>query len=149
MIIIKIEHEDSIGVSVVVITYNQSNYIRKALDSILMQKVSFKYEILVGDDASTDGTQEILCEYAQKYPKLFKIVLRKENIGATQNIYELLCKANGIYLATLEGDDYWTDEKKLQIQYEFMQENSKYIGCTHKFDIVDKSGGVIKNQKLN
>ena len=54
-------------VSVVVITYNQSNYIRKALDSILMQKVSFKYEILVGDDASTDGTQEILCEYAQKY----------------------------------------------------------------------------------
>ena len=149
MIIIKIEHEDSIGVSVVVITYNQSNYIRKALDSILMQKVSFKYEILVGDDASTDGTQEILCEYAQKYPKLFKIVLRKENIGATKNIYELLCKANGRYLATLEGDDYWTDEKKLQIQYEFMQENSKYIGCTHKFDIVDKSGGVIKNQKLN
>ncbi|MDU6542673.1 glycosyltransferase [Clostridium sp.] len=149
MIIIKIEHEDSIGVSVVVITYNQSNYIRKALDSILMQKVSFKYEILVGDDASTDGTQEILCEYAQKYPKLFKIVLRKENIGATKNIYELLCKANGRYLATLEGDDYWTDEKKLQIQYEFMQENSKYIGCTHKFDIVDKSGSVIKNQKLN
>lgn len=149
MIIIKIEHEDSIGVSVVVITYNQNNYIRKALDSILMQKVSFKYEILVGDDASTDGTQEIICEYAQKYPKLFKIVLRKENIGATKNIYELLCKANGRYLATLEGDDYWTDEKKLQIQYEFMQENSKYIGCTHKFDIVDKSGSVIKNQKLN
>ncbi|MDU1339599.1 MAG: glycosyltransferase [Clostridium butyricum] len=149
MIIINIEHGDSVEVSVIVITYNQENYIREALDSILMQNVSFKYEVLVGDDASTDDTQKILNEYAQKYPDLFKIILRKENIGATQNIYELLCKANGRYLATLEGDDYWTDEKKLQIQYQFMQENSEYIGCTHEFDIVNKNSSVIKNQKLN
>lgn len=149
MIVINIEENNSIDVSVIVITYNQSQYIRQALDSILMQKVNFKYEILVGDDASTDGTQEILDEYAKKYPQLFKIILRKENIGATKNIYELFISASGKYLATLEGDDYWTDDKKLQMQFNFMEENNEYIGCTHKFTVVDEKGIPIKNQKLN
>lgn len=149
MVVINIEDDNSVDVSVIVITYNQSKYIRQALDSILMQKVNFKYEILVGDDASTDGTQEILQEYADKYPGLFKLVLRNENVGATKNAYDILIKASGNYLATLEGDDYWTDENKLQIQYDFMEHNQEFVGCTHKFKIVDENNIPYKKQKLN
>ncbi|MBY6933615.1 glycosyltransferase family 2 protein [Clostridium botulinum] len=140
---------DNIEVSVIVITYNQSQYIRQAIDSILMQKVNLKYEILVGDDASTDGTQEILKEYADKYPYLFKLTLREENIGATKNAYDILTKAKGRYLATLEGDDFWTDKSKLQIQYDFMEKNIEYVGCTHKFNIVDENNVPYKNKRLN
>ncbi|NFH91446.1 glycosyltransferase family 2 protein [Clostridium botulinum] len=140
---------DNIEVSVIVITYNQSEYIRQAIDSILMQKVNFKYEILVGDDASSDGTQEILKQYAEKYHYLFKLTLREENVGATKNAYDILTKAKGKYLATLEGDDFWTDKSKLQIQYDFMEKNTDYVGCTHKFNIVDENNVPYKNKRLN
>ncbi|MCS6103224.1 glycosyltransferase [Clostridium botulinum] len=140
---------DNIEVSVIVITYNQSEYIRQAIDSILMQKVNFKYEILVGDDASSDGTQEILKQYAEKYPQLFKLILRKDNVGATKNIYELLIKAKGKYLATLEGDDFWTYNNKLEEQYNLLEKNKQFIGCTHKFTIVNHNSISIKKQKLN
>ncbi|MBN1056566.1 glycosyltransferase [Clostridium botulinum] len=149
MVIINIMKNNNIQVSVIVITYNQRKYIRQAIDSILMQEVNFTYEILVGDDASTDGTQEILKEYKEKYPELFKLILRKENIGATKNIYDILTKAKGKYLATLEGDDYWINSSKLQMQYNFLENNNEYIGCTHKFTIVDDDGKLLKNQKLS
>lgn len=90
-------------VSVIVPTYNHEKYIRKALDSILMQEVPFLYEILIGDDASCDETQDILHEYQERYPDKIRLFLHKENIGATRNSYELLTNAKGRYLATLEG----------------------------------------------
>lgn len=136
-------------VSVIVPTYNHAKYIRKALDSILMQVVSFPYEILIGDDASCDGTQDILQEYQKKRPDIIRLFLHEKNMGATRNSYELLTNARGRYLATLEGDDYWTDNHKLQLQVSFLEKHPEYIGCTHRFTIVDENDNPLKNQRLS
>lgn len=132
--------DSNIKVSVIVITYNHEKFIKQALDSILMQKVNFKYEILIGDDASTDNTPEILKEYKDRYPDIIRLYLNTVNLGATRNAYNLLKAAKGIYLATCEGDDYWTDKNKLQIQVDFLDSHKEYIGCCHKFKIVDEYG---------
>lgn len=135
-----------IVVSVIVITYNHSQYIRQCLDSILMQKTSFPFEVLVGDDCSTDDTQEILREYLDKYPNIFRMELREENLGPTKNAYELFFKARGKYLAHCEGDDYWTDENKLQLQFEIMEKMPGLSACTHEVDWVNGLGFEIKPQ---
>lgn len=106
-------------VSVVIITYGHEKYIRQALDSALMQKVDFEYEIIIGEDKSPDNTREILLEYKKKYNDRITLVLRNTNIGATQNLYDILLKCKGRYIALLEGDDYWIDAKKLQKQKDF------------------------------
>lgn len=135
-------------VSVIVLTYNHEKYIRQALDSILMQKTNFSYEILVGDDASTDGTQEILKTYGERYPNVFRLFLRQKNIGASRNAYELLTSAKGEYLATCEGDDYWIDDRKLQIQVSYLQEHPEMVGCVHDCIVVNEDSELCKNQKI-
>lgn len=133
-------------VSIAVITYNHSKYIRQALDSILMQKVNFEYEIVVGDDCSPDGTQDILREYHALYPDKFKIILRDKNIGATRNGYDIKLHCTGRYVAHLEGDDYWIDENKLQKQVDFLNANPPYIGTAHKMIMVGEDGQELTQQ---
>jgi len=113
-----------------------------------MQKVNFKYEILVGDDASTDGTGNIIREYQQKYPEIIKAYLHKENIGPTKNAYQLFLLAKGDYLATCEGDDYWIKKDKLQRQVSFLEENKNYIGCSHCTLNVNQNGEPLKKQRI-
>lgn len=141
--------QNEIMVSVIVLTYNHEKYIRQALDSILMQQVNFKYEILVGDDYSNDGTREILMEYQNKYPDIFCVRLRQRNIGATKNLYELLMLAAGRYIAYLEGDDYWCDVNKLSIQVDFLENDLEYIACTHECQVVDENGIAYNRQYLS
>lgn len=129
-------------VSVIVITYNHKNYIRQAIQSILNQKVDFKYEVLIGDDASTDGTGKIIEEYAANFSDIIKPYIRETNIGATKNDYLLKCEASGSYIAQLEGDDFWTDENKLQKQVDFLEKNSIYAGCTHCCSVMDELGNI-------
>lgn len=129
---------NDIKVSVIVITYNHEQFIKQALDSILMQKVDFKYEILIGDDASTDRTPEILKEYKKLYPDIIDLHLNLVNLGAARNAHNLLIKAKGEYIATCEGDDYWTEENKLKIQVDFLNKHKEFVGCCHKFKIVDE-----------
>ena len=129
-------------VSVVVITYNHEKYVRQALDSILMQNVSFAFEILIGDDCSTDQTAEIIEEYQQRFPHIIKAILRSENIGATKNLYDLFLKCAGEYIAILDGDDFWTDKLKLQTQINFLKNNDIYIGCTQRYSVVDENNNV-------
>lgn len=136
-------------VSVIMPTYNHERYIRQALDSVLMQVIPFSMEILIGDDCSTDGTLSIVNEYKTKYPDIIRVFAHPENIGATRNAYELLTHAQGKYLATLEGDDFWTDPYKLQKQIDFLESSPQYIGCTHFFSIVDEEGRLLRNQKLS
>ncbi|MDD3430102.1 MAG: glycosyltransferase family 2 protein [Oscillospiraceae bacterium] len=124
-------------VSVAVITYRQEQYIRRALDSILAQQVNFKYEIVIGEDKSPDNTREILAEYAARYPDMIRVLPRPENLGASRNIYDVYTRCNGKYIANLEGDDYWTDPKKLQLQVDFLEQNPQYIGTTHFYRYVD------------
>jgi glycosyltransferase involved in cell wall biosynthesis len=141
--------EDEIFVSIVILTYNHAPYIRQALDSVLIQNVNFKYEILVGDDCSSDGSQEILKAYERKYPHIFRLFLRENNIGATKNSFQLLHITRGKYIARLDGDDYWSDEYKLQKQIDFLNQRSEYIGCTHLCKVVDENGNVIPGKNQN
>ena len=122
-------------VSVVCITYNQAQYIRQTLDSILCQVTDFSYELIVGDDRSTDGTTEIIAEYAARYPNIVA-VLRPENIGVNKNLADLTARASGEYLAICEGDDYWIDSDKLQRQYDFMERRPEYTLCFHPVKVV-------------
>ncbi len=137
-----------IAVSVIVLTYNHVNFIGKALDGILMQDFTAPYEILIGDDGSTDGTRDILKKYATDNPDTIRLFLREENLGAAKNAYDLLLNARGKYLAFCEGDDYWTDQRKLSRQVDFLEENPSLIGCSHRCVLVDESGNEKDNQTL-
>lgn len=119
---------NNIEVSVAVITYNMAKYLPTLLDSILCQKVSFKYEIIIDDDNSPDNTREILFEYQKKYPEIIKLSLRNENIGGSKNMYGVLQQCRGKYIAILEGDDWWDNPNKLQYQYDFMEKHNEFIG---------------------
>ncbi len=127
-------------VSVCVQTYQHVSYIKECLDSILMQKANFDFEILIGEDESTDGTREICIEYAKKYPNKIRLFLHKrENVihvnnkpsGRFNMLYNLN-KARGKYIALCEGDDYWTDSLKLQKQVDFLESNSNYKLSFHR-----------------
>jgi glycosyltransferase involved in cell wall biosynthesis len=115
--------------------YNHEKYIAHALDSVLMQKVNFKYEIVLGEDCSTDSTREIVVKYAQRYPSKFKLLLHKTNIGAVNNVNEIFKNCTGKYIAMLEGDDYWTDPLKLQKQVDFLERNADFVICFHPVKI--------------
>lgn len=122
-------------VTVICITFNQEKYIRKALDGLLMQKTSFMYEILVHDDASTDCTPDIIKEYAERYPTIITPILQKENqysrgVKITKDL--LIPMARGKYIAVCEGDDYWTDPNKLQLQTDAMESHPECSMCVHK-----------------
>ncbi len=130
-------------VSVCVQTYQHVNYIKDCLDGILMQKTSFRFEILLGDDESTDGTREICREYAEKYPEKIRFFLhsRENNIQVNGNptgrfnfLYNLY-SSNGKYIAICEGDDYWTDPLKLQKQVDFLEKFPGYSLCFTRFRI--------------
>ncbi|ARO86359.1 hypothetical protein EBAPG3_000385 [Nitrosospira lacus] len=121
-------------VSVMLITYNHEKYISEALDSILMQERDFDIEINVIDDCSTDSTQNIVRDYQGRYPEVINCYFNEHNVGyiATQlNTYRGFQTLRGEYFALLEGDDYWTDPKKLKEQVAFLEGNTEYVACAH------------------
>ena len=135
--------------SVILITYNHEKYIEKALDSVLSQVTDFPFEIVIGDDCSPDDTKNIIREYRDKYPDIIRIVHREKNTGRpTLNVYETTMKCRGDYLAYLEGDDYWTDNSKLQKQMNFLNEHPEYIACTHSHKMIDDNGNDITDPEL-
>ena len=123
-------------VSICCITYNHEPYIVQTLDGFLMQKTSFPFEILIHDDASTDRTADIIREYEKKFQNLIKPIYQKENqyskgftsVSETWNFP----RAQGKYMALCEGDDYWIDENKLQMQVDFLENNPEYGMCYTK-----------------
>ncbi|MCR4890730.1 MAG: glycosyltransferase [Lachnospiraceae bacterium] len=135
------KNEKPVKLSVVFITYNHEPYLRESLDSVLMQQTDFPFEIVVGEDCSTDGTRDILREYAGKYPGKFRLLFRKKNLGRTTlNVYLTAMACRGKYLAFLEGDDYWTDPKKLQKQVDFLDSHPDYMGTTASFRLINEKG---------
>lgn len=139
-------NNNNIMVSVIVLTYNHELYVRQALDSILMQKTCFDFEIIVGDDCSQDNTRKILKEYKAKYPHKIKLLLYNRNVGGTRNAHIIKTHTRGKYLAALEGDDYWNDEYKLQKQVDYLEENPCYYACSHQVTVVDKHGVPIEEK---
>lgn len=132
-------------VSVSVITYNHEKYIRQCLDGILMQNVNFPYEVLVHDDASPDGTADIIREYEAKYPGIIKPIYQTENQhsqgkAASKFNWDRAC---GKYLAFCEGDDYWTDSAKLQRQVNFLERHPEYIATAHRVNVINERGETI------
>jgi glycosyltransferase involved in cell wall biosynthesis len=131
-------------VSICCITYNHEKYIADALDSFLMQQVSFSYEIIVHDDASTDKTAKIIREYEKNYPSIIKPIYQTENQyskGKKPLRDFVLPLVKGKYMATCEGDDFWIDTEKLKKQVQFLEENQTFIACFHAVKVVntDKS----------
>lgn len=128
-------------VSICCLIYNHAPYLRECFEGFVMQKTNFPIEILVHDDASTDGSQEIIKEYTAKYPTLFKPIYQKENQyskGIGVSVTYQFPRAKGKYIALCEGDDYWTDPYKLQKQVDFLEVNLDYILCCHRYKIYNQ-----------
>ena len=137
--------DDNIGkpfVSICCTTYNHENFIAKALDGFLMQETDFAFEVIVRDDASVDKTAEIIKEYEKKYPNIIKPIYEAENgfKKGIRPIVQTFKKATGKYIAICEGDDYWTDPKKLQIQKDFLDKNKDYVICYHEVKAFNENG---------
>lgn len=124
--------------SICCITYNHEKYIKKALESFLEQATDFTFEILIGDDASLDKTQEILTNYSDKNRNI-RLFLNKENIGVNRNFTNVLRNARGKYLALCDGDDYWSDPNKLQKQVDFLRKNPEYSLTCHRYSMLEET----------
>lgn len=144
-------NKNEVMVSVICTTYNHCDSLKKCLDSMVCQKTNFNFEIIVHDDNSSDGTTEILKDYAQKYPNLIIPMYEKENqYSQGVNIFDeiMLPVAKGKYYAFCEGDDYWCDENKLQLQYDFMESNPQCSACFHN-TIHHDLGNITPDKKFN
>lgn len=125
--------------SIVCTTYNHEKYIKETLDGFIKQKTSFPFEVIVHDDASLDATPDIVREYEEKYPSLFRNIYRKENwYSQGKNIWEYLLVnvVRGKYIAICEGDDYWIDPLKLEKQTSFLEQHVEYSICYHRVKLV-------------
>lgn len=119
-------------VSVCLITYNQEKYIKDAIDSILMQDCPFEFNLIIGEDCSSDKTRSICIEYANRYPELISLLPEQgHNLGMIDNFVRTLKACDGEYIALCEGDDYWTDKFKLKKQISTLDENPSAIACHH------------------
>jgi glycosyltransferase involved in cell wall biosynthesis len=119
--------KNDVLVSACLITFNQVNYIEECIKGALNQKID-NYEIIIGDDCSTDGTSKICKKYAELYPFLIRYFKREQNLGMKGNWVETIQSANGKYIAICEGDDYWLDPLKLQKQVDFLEKNEEFVG---------------------
>lgn len=123
-------------VSIQCTVFNQKDHIKKCLDGFVMQKTNFKFEVIVYDDCSTDGTRDIIEEYSNRYPETIKTIFPEHNIAKSEGFYKInqlvYNQMNGKYIAFCEGDDYWTDENKLQIQVDYLENHPELVGCFHK-----------------
>lgn len=126
--------------SVVMIAYNMERYIGQALDSVLMQEVDCAFEIVIGEDHSTDGTREIVRDYAQRHPDRIRPIFRQANLGMNRNFMETLLAARGRFVALLDSDDWWTTPHKLQKQLEFLRANPGFSICFHNALVVYEMG---------
>ena len=133
-------NSDGIVVSVCVITYNHNQYIAHCLDSVLTQECNFPFEVVVRDDCSTDATKTIIQAYARRYPNLIRVLDGSENVGANRNLLKVFAHARGSYIALCEGDDYWTDRTKLQVQIDLMRQDSAITFCSHACRLHGRDG---------
>ena len=135
-------------------TYNHAPYIRQCLDGFMMQQCDFGFEVLIHDDASTDGTQKIIREYETKYPDIIKPLLQTENQFSRGSRGIMMRRFNfprarGKYIALCEGDDYWTDPRKLQKQVDFLETHEDVSLCFHNALMVYEDGGSLRQPFQN
>ena len=131
-------------VSVRMITYNHEKFIAQAIEGVLMQKTNFPFELIIGEDCSTDRTREVVVDYANKYPEIIKPILHEKNVGAKANSKAVREACVGKYIAICEGDDYWIDSLKLQKQVDFMENHPDFSMCCHAVSRVNVKGRDLK-----
>lgn len=121
------------SVSVIILSYNQQNFIEKAIRGVFMQKINFPVELIICDDCSPDKTDEVIRKITPDAPQniTVKYFSHPKNLGSTPNFYFALKQVTGKYLAFCEGDDYWFDDNKLQLQYDFLESHPDYSMCFH------------------
>lgn len=129
--------------SICCITYNHEQFIAQAIESFLMQETDFDFEIVIGEDCSNDSTRSIIQSFADRYPGKFRLLLHEKNIGMIPNFYATMSACTGEYIAICEGDDYWTDPKKLQIQVDWMDRHSDYTFCLHR--VARRKAGIFQD----
>jgi glycosyltransferase involved in cell wall biosynthesis len=144
------DNNEPIMVSIKCLVYNHAPYLRQCLDGFVMQKTNFRFEAIVHDDCSTDGSQEIIKEYAAKYPNIIKPIYETENQyskhdGSLRRAIDP--HLTGKYIAFCEGDDYWIDPNKLQKQITFLEQNPDFSMCHTGFINVDENGNTIQRIK--
>ena len=135
------------GVTVYCLAYNHEKYIAKTLQGFLDQKVNVPFHVIVHDDASTDGTQRVIQEYAAKKPELFTLILQEENqYSKGTRIYDTFIapRITTKYCCVCEGDDYWSDPQKVQLQYEYMEANPGCSMCVHNTERIDADGNSLQ-----
>ena len=134
--------KNDIQVTVYLSTYNQQEYVAQALDSILMQKTSFPFEIIAADDCSTDDTQKIILDYQKRYPGMIETYFTNPNVGGCKKLTDCIDLGlfRGEYLAYLEGDDYWLGEDRLQTLVDFLDANPEYSRVSHRRQVIDENG---------
>ncbi len=135
-------------VSIFICTYNQESYIRETLDSLLMQDCDFNYEIVIAEDKSSDRTLDICQEYARKNEGKINILSRQKNIGLIENFFQGITKCKGKYIAMCGGDDYWTDETKLQKQVAFLESHDDYVITYTDSVMINDNGDEISNTEV-
>jgi glycosyltransferase involved in cell wall biosynthesis len=132
-------------VSVAMVTYNHEKYIAQAIESVLMQETTFPIELIIGEDCSTDGTRAIVKRYADARPDVIRVLFRERNLGAGENILEVVSLCRGKYINVIEGDDYWTDKSKLQQQFDFLENHPDCVLCFHDSNVekLDSNNGLV------
>lgn len=140
--------QGNILVSISCITFNHAKYLRRCLDGFLMQQINFKYEILIHDDASTDGTKDIIIEYQKKYPDIIKPIIQTENQYSKGirgiNLKFNINRAKGKYVAFCEGDDFWTDPLKLHKQISLLELDNSLSACATYVNNIGEDNKIIK-----
>ncbi len=141
---------DCVEISIIIITYNHEKYIRQTLDSVISQKITVPYEIVIFDDASTDGTIDIIREYQMKYCECITLYINEKNSYPNLSVYlyEALKRINGKYYAAIEGDDYWIDEYKIQKQYDILMTHDEFSACSSGSMVVDQEGNIQNGLQL-
>ncbi|OFY06126.1 MAG: hypothetical protein A2W94_01720 [Bacteroidetes bacterium GWE2_42_42] len=118
------------------IAYNVEPYIGEAIDSVFSQQTTFSWELVIGEDCSTDNTLRIIKQYRQKHPDKIRILEREKNLGLTPNSIDTQNNCRGKYIALLDGDDFWTDSNKLQILVAFLESHPEYSAAAHQSTII-------------
>lgn len=108
------------------LTYNQEDFIAQAIEGVIMQKTNFRYQLVIGEDCSTDATRNICMTYAQEYPEKIKLILNERNLGLGANYVKTYKECTGKYVAICDGDDFWIDPQKLQKQVDFLENNREF-----------------------
>lgn len=135
-------------ISVIVVTYNQRDTIARTLDSILAQKTEASFEIVIGDDCSSDGTDTICRDYASRFPGRIVYLRRERNMGVVGNYYDCIARSRGRFLADCAGDDYWTDPRKLQKQFEYLTAHPDVTMVATDFLCRDEATGTLSRHPL-